>query len=57
MVKRRLNLLPTKRLVLVVRDEHVLDSSGNKVDKKFSEGVISQVMTALTGEREMKRPG
>jgi hypothetical protein len=44
-----------KSLVLVVRDEHVLDSSGNKVDKKILGGMISQVMTALTGEREMKK--
>lgn len=44
-----------KSLVLVVRDEHVLDSSGNKVDKKVLGGMISQIMTALTGEKEMKK--
>jgi len=43
-----------KSLVLVVRNEHVLDSS-QKVDKKVLEAMVGEVMTALTGEKEMKK--
>jgi len=43
-----------KSLVLVVRDEHVLASS-QKVDKKVLEAMVGEIMTAQTGEKEMKK--
>jgi hypothetical protein len=44
-----------KSLVLVVRDENVLNSSSNQVDKKVLEAMVGQVMTGLTGEKEMHK--
>jgi hypothetical protein len=44
-----------KSLVLVVRDENVLDSSNDKLDKKVLEAMVEQLMTGLTGENEMNK--
>jgi len=44
-----------KSLVLVVRDENVLNSSSHQVDKKVLEAMVGQVMTALTGEKEIHK--
>ncbi len=43
-----------KSLVLVIRDENVLDSSF-KADRQILSSMVGQIMTSLTGEKEVNR--